>query len=183
VVTNVFIISGFFFAALAAYWLLRTFQLAPVWAALGGLVFAFLPYHFIRLFPLNHLYLANYWTVPFAVWLALKAWPDPAHEAAPFRSMRIGLAAALVAVGTSGIYYAFFACFLVASAGLASTLSRRVPRACRRAGAGGPALRHHEIRFAHGRVSAAERHDSRQGRRDGPRRRDGHRGVRLKPRG
>jgi phosphoglycerol transferase len=128
VVTNVFIVSGFFFAAIAGYWLLRTFQLEPAWAALGGLVFAFLPYHFIRLVPLNHLYLAAYWTVPFAVWLALKAWPDPAHEAATFRSMRsmrIGLAAALVAVGTDEIYYAFFACFLIASAGLASMLSRR----------------------------------------------------------
>ena len=57
----------------------------------------------------------------------------------------------------------------------------RVPRASRRAGAGGPALRHHEIRFAHGRLSAADRHDSRQGWRDGPRRRDHHRGVRLNP--
>jgi phosphoglycerol transferase len=137
VVTNVFIVSGFFFAAIAGYWLLRTFQLEPAWAALGGLVFAFLPYHFIRLVPLNHLYLAAYWTVPFAVWLALKAWPDPAHEAATFRSMRsmrIGLAAALVAVGTDEIYYAFFACFLIASAGLASMLSRRAPSALLPAG-------------------------------------------------
>ena len=137
VVTNVFIVSGFFFAAIAGYWLLRTFQLEPAWAALGGLVFAFLPYHFIRLVPLNHLYLAAYWTVPFAVWLALKAWPDPAHEAAAsrsMRSMRIGLAAALVAVGTGGIYYAFFACFLIASAGLASMLSRRAPSALLPAG-------------------------------------------------
>ena len=134
-VTNVFIVSGFFFAAVAAYWLLRTFQLEPVWAALGGLVFAFLPYHFIRLVPLNHLYLAAYWTVPFAVWLALKAWPDPAHEAATFRSMRIALPAALIAVGTGGIYYAFFACFLIASAGVASMLSRRAPSALLPAGA------------------------------------------------
>jgi len=134
VVTNVFIVSGFFFAAIAGYWLLRTFQLEPVWAALGGLVFAFLPYHFIRLVPLNHLYLAAYWTVPFAVWLALKAWPDPAHEAATSRSMRIALAAALLVVGTGGIYYAFFACFLIASAGLASMFSRRASSALLPAG-------------------------------------------------
>jgi phosphoglycerol transferase len=133
VVLNAYYLAGFFLAAFAAYWVVRDLGLGRLWSGLVGLVFAFLPYHFLR--P-PHWLLANYFAVPLGVWLAVAAWNDTTEEAAAEQGRlgRIGaLIAAIVLVGSSGVYYAFFAAFLVCLAALAACLARRRIAAARRA--------------------------------------------------
>jgi len=96
-------------------------------AAAGGIVFCWLPYHFLRL---EHLHLANYAAVPIAVWLVLRV----AGERPPFFERgRLGPATTFVWVGialvaATSIYYAFFAVVLVAAVGVLEALAARSPR-------------------------------------------------------
>jgi phosphoglycerol transferase len=132
-VANVFALSGFFLTALSSYAVLRWIQLEPRWSMLGALVFAFLPYHFFRIVPLAHTFLAAYWNVPIAIGLALWSWRPQA--ARPSTSAIVRLAGAILVSAAGGVYYAFFACFLIVLAGAASALAQRRWRAAIPAGA------------------------------------------------
>jgi phosphoglycerol transferase len=132
VVTNSYILAGFFLAAAAAYFFLRSLRVEPSWSMLGGLLFSFLPYHFFRLVPLGHLFLASYWNVPFAAWLAIQCWPAKSsmpRSSGMSTNRWVGLSAAAVATGSGGIYYAFFGCFVIGVSGIAAILARRSLRA------------------------------------------------------
>ena len=125
---NVFYFAGFPLAAWSALAVLRS-ELRVAWplAAAGGIVFCWLPYHFLRL---EHLHLANYAAVPIAVWLVLRV----AGERPPFFERgRLGPATTFVWVGialvaATSIYYAFFAVVLVAAVGVLEALAARSPR-------------------------------------------------------
>ena len=127
VVGNVYALSPFFLIAFSAYGVLRWMRLEAVWAMLGGIVFAFQPYHFYRLVPLNHTFLAAYWNVPIAILLALRSWQSPVRLPSP--AAGVGVAVAIVATAAGGVYYAFFACFLIVVAGTAAACVRRSWRA------------------------------------------------------
>lgn len=132
IVANLYILSGFVLSAISAYWLLRWLSVQPAWAVAGAVLFAFLPYHFMRLAPFNHLLLASYWNVPIAAWLALRCWPDPDRAPRLFPDSALGrilVAGGILAVGAAGIYYAFFACFFICIAGIAAAVARRSARA------------------------------------------------------
>ena len=128
VVMDAFVLLGFFLAAVTAFLVLRQMGLQRIWASLGALLFAFLPYHFLRITPLGHLFLAAYWSVPLAIWMALSVWREPpypgkgSHGVPPRFGLLLGSA---VVVGSSGVYYACFACVLVIVAGAVSAIARR----------------------------------------------------------
>lgn len=131
VVSNLFVFAGFPLAAGSAYFLLRSLRVEPLWAVPCALLFAFLPYHFLRVFG-GHLFLTSYWNAPLAAWLAFQCWPDADRGSPAFgvpHAGRLAKAVAVVAVGSAGIYYAYFGCFLIVVSGLAAAAARMSTRA------------------------------------------------------
>jgi phosphoglycerol transferase len=125
--TNLFFLLAFPLTALVSLAVLRHFRLA-YWPALtAGLLYAFLPYHSLR--NLAHLYLATYYVLPLVVMVVLWVFLDeplfgrPGRQAAGrFGCTARGLAAVLVAVAVActDVYYGFFTCFFLLTAGLAA---------------------------------------------------------------
>lgn len=111
------------FAAIAggAFAALRMLGLPRAESAVAAVLYAFLPYHLAR--GEKHLFLSMYYLVPLAAALAVRL-----HRDASLRvDARAALAAAAIAigVGASGVYYAFFACFFFAAAGVLAALALR----------------------------------------------------------
>lgn len=123
VVSGLFFLSSYFLAGLSAYVILRRFGVDAALSAAGAALFALLPFHFAR----RSLLLAAYAVVPLGVWLAYTAWEGKPWWRAPRRT-KLWQALAVVAVGSGGAYYAFFATYLIAIAGVARGLSTRSPR-------------------------------------------------------
>lgn len=129
VVANLFYLAGFFLSGASAYAVLRHLRVEGPLAIAGALLFAFLPYHFLRR---EHLLLVSYPVVPFGIYLASLAWNGAASM---WRSPRhaVLLALAVVAVGSGGVYYAFFSAVLV---GVAACARLAVTRTLREAAMG-----------------------------------------------
>jgi phosphoglycerol transferase len=130
---NVYYLLTFPLAALAALFVFRHFQVSYGPALVGSLLFAFLPYHFLR--GEAHLFLSSYYLVPLLVlvtlWLyrgegPLFRWPAQEAPRAEWLSGRTVFSVAVcLLVSSAGIYYAFFGCFFLTVAGLVSALNRR----------------------------------------------------------
>lgn len=132
-VMNWFYLLSFPATCLCTLYVLRKLSIGYPAALLGSLLYTFLPYHFMR--GEAHLFLAAYYLVPFVALLMFRVasenppllkqepgkWPRLAWRDHGF----IGTTAICVIAGSSGVYYAFFACFLLIIAGLASTAVQR----------------------------------------------------------
>jgi phosphoglycerol transferase len=129
VLMNVYFISTFFLCTLSALAVLRHFGVSAPAAVAGSLAFAFMPYHFGR--NQSHLFLSAYWLIPPAVMLTIWIWQDrPLFFAwddargktrlRPFRMAAVLSVVLCALISSSGVYYAFFACFLLAVAGTAA---------------------------------------------------------------
>jgi phosphoglycerol transferase len=131
---NLYFLLSFPLTAVTALFVLRRLGLSRGPALLAALLYAFLPYHFLR--GQEHLFLAQYWMVPLLTWLALRISQDqgpfwswhPQHN----RVRRTwlswdSLGAMLIALAGSstGVYYAYFACFLLLAAAAAAVAARR----------------------------------------------------------
>jgi|GEM_PF-1920306 len=66
---NVYFISNFFFAAAFTTFALRLLNIQPVTSIMGGVLYAFLPYHFFR--GVSHLFLTSYAMIPLVCLVAL----------------------------------------------------------------------------------------------------------------
>jgi phosphoglycerol transferase len=132
---NVYFLLGFPLTALTTLFVLRHLGISPGPALVSALLYAFLPYHFLR--GVGHLFLASYWMVPLLVWLALKLsldqgpfWKWDEVKKRPVGTWRSwGSVTALVLcliVACTGVYYAFFGCFLLLIAGLSTAMSRKL---------------------------------------------------------
>jgi phosphoglycerol transferase len=126
---NLFVLACFPLAATTALFVLRRFGCSLFVSALASQLFAFLPYHTMRLLCAGHIFLASYWLVPVAVWIVLRLYrgPDPADPPSPWRR-RLAFAAALafsfVLPGT-GVYYAFFYCCFLCLTGVRAVVAER----------------------------------------------------------
>ena len=122
IVFNVFYLLTFPLATLSALFVLRRLGVAPLVAATAALLFAFLPYHLLRL---GHLFLAAYYFIPLTVLLIVRVYQGQV----PWGRGRFGGTLAVLAVavltGLGGVYYALFACFLLAVAGAARAVAMR----------------------------------------------------------
>ncbi|MGO4343138.1 hypothetical protein [Pedococcus sp. 2YAF34] len=119
----VFFVLGFPAAALAAYWLARELGVTRPAAVVTGVLFSVIPGHQEWF---AHLWLAAYWVVPLAVWLAIRV--ARGEALLPRRSaLRAGGAVArrarwevartvaiLLVVGLSDVYYVAFTLILLA---------------------------------------------------------------------
>ncbi|HEY1191151.1 MAG TPA: hypothetical protein VGE74_26185 [Gemmata sp.] len=136
-VYNLYNLLTYPLTALTGMFVMRWLKLSLPAAAVGGLLYAFLPYHQERY--QYHYFLAAYWVVPLSLMpaLAICKGSFPLFPLAPdgvrrFRALSFGaLWPLLVGVLTAsgGAYYAFFACAAYAFAGLYAGVVFRTWRA------------------------------------------------------
>lgn len=125
VVQNSYFLLTFPLTTLTALFVFRRFGCAYGPSLLGSMLFTFLPYHFLR--GEIHLFLAAYYLVPLLIMLILEVFLDlpvflserPHHDQGPcLRWLRPVCRIVLcVMAASAGVYYTFFACFLLLVAG------------------------------------------------------------------
>lgn len=117
VVMNLYYLLSFPLITVASLYVLRQFNISYVPALFGSLLYAFLPFHFLR--NQHHLVLNAYYVVPFGIMLVL--WL--AREELRPRTKKF-MAAVLICLllGSSGVYYPFFFCFLLLAGGAIGAL-------------------------------------------------------------
>ncbi|HVX64227.1 MAG TPA: hypothetical protein VHC19_26630 [Pirellulales bacterium] len=123
---NLYYLLGFPLATVSMLFVLRRFSVSYPAALTTSLLFAFLPYHFVR--GQQHLFLASYYVVPLSTMVALWLYLGRiggAEERSDSRGRWIGSLAIAVLQSCAGVYYAAFACFLLLVAGLAAALDTR----------------------------------------------------------
>jgi phosphoglycerol transferase len=133
VALNAYYLATFFLAAASALFALRRLGVDRGPAVVSGLLYAFLHYHFFR--GEAHLFLASYFLVPLAAMLCLWLYRDGEllfHEReGGWARLSLGSRRAIAAIvlcallGSGGIYYAAFTCYLLVVAGLCASISRR----------------------------------------------------------
>jgi phosphoglycerol transferase len=132
--TNLYFLLTFPLTAWSALFALRRLGVGAAPAITTSVLFAFLPYHFHR--GIYHLFLAAYFLVPLMVLpiLGLYLGPCPFFPPQgdegkarfrPFAPRSLGVILLCLVFASAGIYYTFFACFLLLVAGLAGWLRRR----------------------------------------------------------
>jgi hypothetical protein len=136
-VYNIYSLLTYPLTALTAMWVLRWLKVSLPTAALGGLLYTFLPYHQERYH--YHYFLAAYWWVPVSLVPALAICKGdlPFFAPRPDGSRRWNLwsfgALWTVSIGVvtaaAGAYYAFFACATYGFAGLYGWVVHRTWRA------------------------------------------------------
>ena len=117
VVLNLFYLLTFPLIALASLYVLRQFKISFVPALFCSLLYTFLPYHFMR--NQTHFLLSAYYVVPLAVLVLL--WVGGEELSARGRKFIISVAICVL-LGSSGIYYPFFFCYLLLVAGAIGAL-------------------------------------------------------------
>ncbi|WP_299442800.1 hypothetical protein [uncultured Phycicoccus sp.] len=119
---GLYFVAAFPLTGVTMYLLARSQGLSPIAGFVAGVLLANAPGHADRF---GHLYLAQYWVVPVALWLVLEVgrgrplWTGPV---AGSRSRRTVVVAAVLVVGLSGAYYVGYTLLLL----VAATLARRV---------------------------------------------------------
>ncbi|MGH9847468.1 MAG: hypothetical protein ACREEM_52915, partial [Blastocatellia bacterium] len=123
-VLNAFYLISFPLVALCALFVFRRFGLSTPVSVFASMVYAFLPYHFTR--GQHHLFLSAYYFVPLVVMVALWICRDELSWRG--RKLILSLLTCLL-VGSTGYYYAFFACFFLLVAGLVAAMRLKSFRA------------------------------------------------------
>lgn len=118
---NLYHLASYPLTVLMTMIVLRSFNVSFAAAGLAGMLYAFLPYHYIR--GLGHYFLSAYWTLPLTLWPALRL----LHGLGLFHGRRTAIGTVLIAVMTAcaGAYYAFFGCAVLAFAGLYAAIASR----------------------------------------------------------
>ncbi|QSX73637.1 hypothetical protein HIV01_010320 [Lysobacter arenosi] len=116
---NLYLLLSVALTSFASFFTARRFGLRPLWAAIVAVAFTLLPFHFLRI---PHLFYTNYSAAAVAVWIALQvAAPSNDDDEAPLWKRRLrlaGFALGCAWCASTGVYYAFFSCIVIASAGL-----------------------------------------------------------------
>ena len=134
VVFNVYALLPFPLTALSAYFILRRLRLGRLAALVPSVLYACLPYHFLRM--QAHLFLAAYYLLPPMLWVILRVCigrnpllrVDPAGGPPRWRLrswQAAGAALLCVLTGLAGVYYAFFSCFFLLAAGARAAVRER----------------------------------------------------------
>lgn len=130
--TNYFFIITFPLTAVSAMFTFRQLKISYPPAALGALLFAFLPYHFMR--GIDHLFLSAYFVIPLSVLLALWLMDDknlmfngngPLRDSLSLDKKTIIAFCICLLLATSGIYYSFFGLFFITIAGFSAYIWKK----------------------------------------------------------
>jgi phosphoglycerol transferase len=131
VVVNLYYFGTYFLTTVVALAVLRRLGVARGPAVVCALLYAFLPYHMHR--GERHLFLSSYFLVPLAVLVCVWIYRDGEllfREGGRARlSLGNGKALAALAtcvlLGSGGVYYAAFSCYLLLVAGACAAVARR----------------------------------------------------------
>lgn len=137
VVMNLFFLATFPLAALSSLFVFRRFAISAPVAVVGGILFAFIPYHLLR--GEVHLFLSAIYIVPLTIFVVLKLCsPSPPMIRNPgaqgesldfWKWSTAGYLLIAAVTASSGIYYAYFAIlFLAAAAAYAAIINRSLRR-------------------------------------------------------
>jgi phosphoglycerol transferase len=111
-VLNLFYLLTFPLITVATLYVFRQFNLSFVPSLFGSLLYTFLPYHFMR--NETHILLSAYYVVPLAALVVL--WVGSEELLVRTRKFVLSVLICLL-LGSSGIYYPFFLCYLLLIAG------------------------------------------------------------------
>lgn len=106
-VMNLFYLLSYPLTVLTSFYVMRYLRLSVPVSILGSVLYAFLPYHYLR--GESHLFLGTYYMIPLIVMVILWVWE---HQWSKSRYTASAIILAIVA--STGIYYAFFTCVLIA---------------------------------------------------------------------
>jgi phosphoglycerol transferase len=133
VTINLFYLSGYAAIGVTTAYLMRRMGLSRLVSLLVAVLYAVLPYHYMR--SENHLFLSMYWIIPLIVLVLLwfespqpPLFRSPDDGRFPFRFGNGRSVAAIVifaAAGASGVYYLFFGCFFLVFAGIRAAVRGR----------------------------------------------------------
>lgn len=115
VVFNLFHLLTYPLATAAALFVLRRLGLSAPAALCGAILYSFQPYHWLR--GTAHYFLAAYYVVPLTLWVTLELCRGRLPGFGDRRWTAVAVVIALL-TALAGAYYAFFACVLLAVAGL-----------------------------------------------------------------
>jgi phosphoglycerol transferase len=131
---NLFFLAGFPVCFIATYVTSRAFGLNRSFAMATGLLYTFIPFHFLRL---QHLFYTWYFVAPLFFYLALSVYRTRMPELAQRRRVNLGkvfiAAIGLVALASFGVYYALFGVIVIALAGVLSWVNTGQLRGMRKA--------------------------------------------------
>lgn len=128
-ILNIFYLLTFPLTTISSLYVLRHFNLSYAPALFASLLFTFLPYHFMR--GETHLFLSAYYFIPLVVmvllWVAADKLSDERRRLGiNLRSPKFIAAVVIcILIGSNGIYYPFFACFLLLVAGISGAVVHR----------------------------------------------------------
>ncbi|MRN54370.1 hypothetical protein [Paenibacillus monticola] len=118
IVINLFYLLTYPLTAATSLFVMRFMKLRAPIAIVGSLLFTFLPYHYLR--GEAHLFLAGYYMIPLITLVIFWVWQGDFNRKKWITSILL-----LAIVGSSGIYYAFFSCFLLIMVGLIMSFNKR----------------------------------------------------------
>ena len=131
VVMNLYYLATFPLTAISSLFVFRRLRISYPVAAVGSLLFTFLPYHLLR--GEGHLALAGIYVIPLSLLMVIRVLSptpplvkqveggkgNPGGEAYDFWSLRtLGFAVIAVLIASAGVYYAFFTIFFLFVAGV-----------------------------------------------------------------
>ena len=133
VVYNAYYLLTYPLTTLTAMYAFRRLGLSLPAAAVGGLLYAFTPYHYMR--GETHYFLAAYWIIPFS-WLPafalckgelpfFRTEPGGTHRLDLWRRSTLWQVLLAAATASAGAYYAFFACAIYGFTGFYQTIMLR----------------------------------------------------------
>jgi phosphoglycerol transferase len=121
-VVNLYIILGFSVIAIASYWVLQQLRLSKMLSVVGAILYAFAPFHFLRL---DHLFLACYFSVPLYTYFAFRIFLEKPLFLNKKYVQTVFLIISLLMLSCFGVYYAFFATLSFVGSGIVGSLKWR----------------------------------------------------------
>jgi phosphoglycerol transferase len=121
---NLYFLITFPLAFLSAYCVFRFFGLNKFLALTTSMVFAFLPFHFLRIY---HLFYTNYFHVPIFWYIALKVFrsPDTFRLIAVKKTKIFFCFLVLILLASLGLYFSLFGLIIISFAGFVKSFDQK----------------------------------------------------------
>ncbi|WP_019635696.1 hypothetical protein [Paenibacillus fonticola] len=119
-VFNIYFLIGFSLTTVTSIFSLRKIGFSRITALVCGLLFSFMPYHFLRGEP--HLFLSSYYIIPLFFLILVWIFNDSliekeiTHDNRIKRIIKSKMFFSIIVcllISSSGVYYAFFSCFFI----------------------------------------------------------------------
>ncbi|MGJ7571733.1 DUF7024 domain-containing protein [Variovorax sp. RB2P76] len=121
---NAYYLLGFPAAAISAFVVFRSQGITRMPAIAASILFAFAPFHFLRL---GHLYYTWYFVIPIFFWYGIRVSESltPVFKKNSPSSSRWRHAFSLALLSSFGVYYAFFGCIVIGLSGFFGAIKHR----------------------------------------------------------